>query len=64
MQFRFEILKSLILLKKNMVSNNSQTFDTSHSKRFLNDALRATSTRLEDSNAKYQWGHMGQCNVG
>ena len=47
-----------------MVSNNSQTFDTSHSKRFLIDALRATSTRLEDSNAKYQWGHMGQCNAG
>ncbi len=47
-----------------MVPNNSQTFDTSHSKRFLIDALRATSTRLEDSNSKYQWGHMGQCNVG
>ncbi len=47
-----------------MVSNNSQTFDISHTKRFLIDALRATSTRLEDSNAKYQWGHMGQCNVG
>ena len=41
-----------------------QTFNTTHSKRFLVDALRATSTRLEDTNAAYQWGHMGQCNAG
>jgi hypothetical protein len=47
-----------------MNQSNSQTFNTAHSKRFLVDALRATSTRLEDTDAAYQWGHMGQCNAG
>ena len=47
-----------------MNSPKSQTYELSSNKRFLIDALRATSTRLEHTDVKYQWGHMGQCNAG
>ena len=46
---------------------NTSSTHASHSvsnKRFLVDALRNTSTRLEKDDTRYQWGHMGQCNAG
>jgi len=47
-----------------MQSNNSISTNSEHSKSFLIDALRKTSTRLSNKNVEYQWGHMGQCNAG
>ena len=40
------------------------TVNQTPTKRFLIDALRNTSTRLESEDVQYQWGHMGQCNAG
>ena len=42
----------------------THTANSAPTRRFLVDALRATSERLEKDNAEYQWGHMGQCNAG
>ena len=33
-------------------------------KQILIDALKSAAKQLESKNARYQWGHMGQCNVG
>ena len=33
-------------------------------KLILVDILNKTAKNLESHDAKYQWGHMGQCNVG
>ena len=43
---------------------NSTTTSESKNYLILIDALRETSKRLSRENAKYQWGHMGQCNAG
>jgi hypothetical protein len=47
-----------------MTNTISHTVNRTSTKSFLIDALRATSTRLENEDVQYQWGHMGQCNAG
>lgn len=47
-----------------MQLSNSHTVNKVVTKRFLIDALRVTSERLEQEDVQYQWGHMGQCNAG
>jgi len=47
-----------------MRTKNSFSINKDHNKKFLIDALRQTTERLNDENVEYQWGHMGQCNAG
>lgn len=47
-----------------MLTKNSFSINKDHNKKFLIDALRQTTERLNDENVEYQWGHMGQCNAG
>jgi len=47
-----------------MKNTSTHTINKSFTNRFLIDALRETSKRLDQEDVQYQWGHMGQCNAG
>ncbi|MDC1309834.1 hypothetical protein [Candidatus Seribacter sulfatis] len=47
-----------------MKNTRTHTINKSFTNRFLIDALRETSKRLDQEDVQYQWGHMGQCNAG
>ena len=45
-------------------SHLPKTLDSTKTSKMLVDALESASRRLSSNDAVYQWGHMGQCNVG